>query len=220
MTRKTITLTDDLYDYLLSVSLREPPILERLRAETADLPMARMQIAPEQGQFMQLLVRLMQAHNIIEVGTFTGYSALWMALVLPAESRLITCDVNEDYTNMARLYWQEAGVDDRIELRLAPAIKTLDTLLAGGEAGHFDFAFIDADKAEYPDYYERVLRLLRHGGLMAIDNTLWEGKPIMSEVIDDDTRAIRAFNKSLHEDDRVSMSMLPMADGITLALKN
>lgn len=219
MTRKSITLTDDLYDYLLSVSLREPDVLERLRSETAGHAMSRMQIAPEQGQFMQLLVRLMQARNIIEIGTFTGYSTLWMALALPAEARLITCDVNEDYTAIARRYWQEAGVDDRIDLRIAPAILTLDDLLQTGEAGHFDLAFIDADKAEYPDYYERVLRLLRAGGLALIDNTLWEGQPADPAIMDRDTKAIRAFNETLLQDERIDLSLLPMADGITLALK-
>lgn len=220
MTRKSITLTDDLYDYLLSVSLREPDILKRLREETAGYPMARMQIAPEQGQFMQLLVRLMQARSIIEIGTFTGYSALWMALALPAEGRLLTCDINEDYLAVARLYWQDAGVSDRIDMRIAPALDTLDALLNTGESGHFDMAFIDADKSEYPDYYERVLRLLRVGGLAVIDNTLWDGQPADLSIQDKDTRAIRAFNESLLHDERVSLSMLPVADGITLAAKN
>lgn len=219
MTRKSITLTDDLYDYLLSVSLREPPVLQRLRAETMDMPLARMQIAPEQGQFMHLLVRLMQARSIIEVGTFTGYSALWMALALPPGSRLVTCDINEDYTSMAELYWAEAGVAERVDLRLGPAVETLDNMLSEGEAGHFDFAFIDADKREYPEYYERILRLLRRGGVIIIDNTLWEGKPALAYENESDTRAIRAFNQNLYRDERVAISMLPVADGVTLAMK-
>jgi len=219
MTRKTITLTDDLHDYLLSVSLREPQILRRLREETAAHPMARMQIAPEQGQFMQLLVRLMQARYIIEIGTFTGYSALWMALALPSGGRLLTCDTSEEYTAVARRYWQEAGVDDRIELRLAPALNTLDALIDAREDGRFDLAFIDADKTEYPDYYERILRLLRRGGLAIVDNTLWEGKPADPSIRDADTRAIRAFNEALQRDERVALSLLPVADGVTLALK-
>ncbi|MDZ7737017.1 MAG: class I SAM-dependent methyltransferase [Gammaproteobacteria bacterium] len=220
MTRKSITLTDDLYDYLLTVSLREPETLRRLREETAAHPMARMQIAPEQGQFMQLLVRLMQARAIIEVGTFTGYSTLWMATALPPDGRLIACDTSDEYTAVARRYWREAGVDDRIDLRIAPALETLDTLIHDGEEGRFDLAFIDADKTEYPDYYERVLRLLRRGGLVIIDNTLWEGQPADPSITDKDTSAIRAFNESLLNDKRVSLSLLPVADGISLALKN
>lgn len=220
MSRKTITLTDDLYDYLLSVSLRETEILRRLREETAAHPMARMQIAPEQGQFMHLLVQLMQARTIIEVGTFTGYSTLWMASALPAGGRIIACDTSEEYTAVARRYWQEAGVDDLVELRIAPAIETLDALIHAGKGSQFDLAFIDADKAEYPDYYERILGLLRSGGLVIVDNTLWEGQPADPSVMDRDTCAIRAFNEDLKSDDRVSISMLPVADGITLALKH
>jgi len=220
MTRKSITLTDNLYDYLLAVSLRESETLRRLREETAAHPMARMQIAPEQGQFMQLLVRLMRARAIIEIGTFTGYSTLWMATALPPDGRLIACDTSDEYTKVARRYWQEAGVDDRIDLRIAPALETLGALIDAGEDGHFDLAFIDADKTEYPGYYERILRLLRGGGLVVIDNTLWDGQPADPSVTDRDTRAIRAFNESLLKDERVSLSLLPVADGITLALKN
>ncbi len=220
MSRKSITLTDDLYDYLLSVSLRESDTLRRLREETAAHPMARMQIAPEQGQFMQLLVRLMQAHAVIEVGTFTGYSTLWMATALPAGGQLVACDTSEEYTAIARRYWQEAGVDDRIDLRIAPALDTLDTLLDNGESGRFDLAFIDADKVEYQDYYERILNLLRAGGLVIIDNTLWDGQPADPSAQDKDTRAIRAFNEKILQDERVDLSLLPVADGITLALKN
>lgn len=219
MSRKSITLTDDLYDYLLAVSLRETDVLRRLREATASHAMARMQIAPEQGQFLQLLVHMLQARTIIEVGTFTGYSALWMASALPAGGRLITCDTNEEYTAMAKRYWREAGVDDRIELHIAPALETLDKLIDQGQAGRVDMGFIDADKVEYPDYYERLLRLLRPGGLVVIDNTLWDGLPADPAVQDKDTRAIRAFNEALLEDDRVELSLLPVADGITLAVK-
>ena len=219
MTRKSITLTDDLYDYLLSVSLRETEVLRRLREATANHAMARMQIAPEQGQFLQLLVYLLQARTIIEVGTFTGYSALWMASALPDGGRLIACDTNETYTAIAERYWREAGIDDRIELHIAPALDTLDKLIDQGQTGRIDMAFIDADKVEYPHYYERLLRLLRPGGLVAIDNTLWDGLPADPAAQDKDTRAIRAFNETLQEDDRVAISLLPVADGITLALK-
>lgn len=220
MTRKSISLTDSLYEYLLSVSLREPDILQRLRDETAELPMARMQIAPEQGQFMQMLVRLMQARRIIEIGTFTGYSTLWMALGLPADGRLLSCDINREYTDIAQRYWREAGVNDRIELRLAPAIQTLDELLRNGQSDQFDLAFIDAEKTEYPEYYERCLQLLRSGGLVIVDNVLWDGKPADDAEQDEDTRAVRNFNDKLHQDNRVDISLLPVADGVTLALKH
>lgn len=219
MTRKSITLTDRLYDYLLSVSLREPDILQKLREETLQLSMAKMQIAPEQGQFMHLLVRLMNAGRIIEIGTFTGYSALWMAMAMPDNGRLVTCDVSKEYTDMAGRYWREAGLDERIELRLAPAIETLDALLAEGDAGTFDLAFIDADKTTYPAYYEGCLKLLRRGGLVVVDNVLWDGKPANEHEQDEDTRAIREFNESIRHDNRVAISLLPVADGITLALK-
>ncbi len=219
MTRKSITLTDELYDYLLAVSLRETDLLRALRADTAEHKMARMQIAPEQGQFLALLVQLMQARSLIEIGTFTGYSALWMALAMPRDGRLITCDISEEYTRTARQYWQRAGVSERIDVRIAPALETLDSLLNDGESGRFDLAFIDADKREYHDYYERVLRLLRYGGMVVVDNTLWEGRVADPTVMDEDTRAIRAFNEFLHTDERVSLSLLPVADGITLAVK-
>jgi caffeoyl-CoA O-methyltransferase len=219
MSRKTINLNDTLYDYLLSVSLREPPALRELRAETARHPMSNMQIAPEQGQFMYLLVKLMRAKKTIEIGVFTGYSALWTALALPEDGQLIGCDINEEYAAIARRYWEKAGVAGRIDLRLAPALDTLDALLADGAAGSLDFAFIDAVKEEYPDYYEKVLKLLRPGGLIAIDNVLWEGRPADPEETDSSTRAIREFNSKLHKDKRVDISLLPVADGLTLALK-
>jgi caffeoyl-CoA O-methyltransferase len=216
---RTITLTDGLYDYLLDVSLREPDVLRRLREETAKIPAANMQIAPEQGQFMALLVELMEARKAIEVGTFTGYSSLSVALALPPGGRLVTCDVNEEWTAVARRYWAEAGVADRIDLRLGPALETLDALIAEGEEGTFDFAFIDADKAEYDAYYERILTLLRPGGLVSVDNVLWSGRVLDTAKQDPDTRAIRAFNEKIHADPRVSLSLVPIGDGLTLARK-
>lgn len=219
MTRKSLAITDQIHDYLLSSSLRESAVLRELREYTAGHKMAMMQIAPEQGQFMALLVRLLNAKNIIEIGVFTGYSSLCMAQALPEDGRIIACDINEEYTTIARKYWQKAGVDNRITLVLAPATETLDKMIANGESGCLDFIFIDADKTEYGDYYERSLQLLRKGGLIMVDNTLWYGKPADASLKDRDTRAIRAFNRKLHRDERVDISMLPVADGITLALK-
>lgn len=219
MSTKTITLTESLHHYLLSISLREPPILTRLREETAQHPLANMQIAPEQGQFMALLVRLMGVKKYLELGVFTGYSALSVALALPPDGKLIACDVNEEWTSMARRYWQEAGVAHKIALRIAPALETLDKLLANGEAGSFDFVFIDADKENYTNYYERSLELVRHGGLIVIDNVLWSGRVADPNEQDMDTVAIRRFNTKLHFDERIALSMLPLADGLTLAYK-
>ena len=219
MSRQTLTLTDTLYDYLLSVSLREPPLLARLREETAALPHAGMQISPEQGQFMALLVELIGARRTLEVGTFTGYSSLCVALALPADGQIVACDVSEDFTKVGRRYWAEAGVEDRIDLRLAPALDTLDSLLDEGQAGTFDFAFIDADKENYDGYYERSLRLVRSGGLVAIDNVLWNGSVIDPDKQDKDTQAIRALNAKLRQDLRVGLSLLPIGDGLTLARK-
>ncbi|HEX2244762.1 MAG TPA: class I SAM-dependent methyltransferase [Gammaproteobacteria bacterium] len=219
MSTKTITLTESLHHYLLSVSLREPPILARLREETAQHPLANMQIAPEQGQFMALLVRLMEAKKCLELGVFTGYSALSVALALPPDGKLIACDVNEEWISMAWRYWQEAGVAHKIALRIAPALETLDKLLANGEAGSFDFVFIDADKENYANYYERSLELVRHGGLIVIDNVLWSGRVADPNEQDMDTVAIRRFNTKLHFDERIALSMLPLADGLTLAYK-
>ena len=182
--------------------------------------MARMQIAPEQGQFMALLVQLMGAKKCIEIGVFTGYSSLCVALALPPDGKITACDTSEKWTQIARHYWQEAGVAQKIELRLAPALKTLDALLAENQAGTFDFAFIDADKENYLAYYERCLKLLRHGGLIAIDNTLWSGRVAEPDNREADTVAIREFNSKLHHDQRVALSLLPIADGLTLALKN
>ncbi len=219
MSSRTIQMTDRLYDYLLKVSLREPPLLAELRAETAKLPMAGMQISPEQGQFMALLAELIGARRAIEVGTFTGYSALCVAAALPADGKLIACDISEEFTSVARRYWAKSGIADRIELRLAPALDTLKDLLAGGGAGSFDFAFIDADKTQYDAYYEAILKLLRPGGLVTIDNVLWSGAVADGRKRDADTVALRALNEKLKTDKRISLSMLPIGDGLTLARK-
>lgn len=219
MSNKTVSLTDPLYDYLLAVSLREPEVLQRLRAETARLPMANMQIAPEQGQFMALLVELLGVEKALEIGVFTGYSALCVALAMPSGGRLIACDVSEEWTGIARRYWTEAGVDGTIDLRLAPAADTLRGLLAAGHAGSFDFAFIDADKEGYGDYYELSLALLRPGGLIVVDNVLWSGRVADPAMHDPDTVAIRQFNERRRGDLRVTLSLLPLADGLTLARK-
>ena len=193
--------------------------MRRLREETAALEMAQMQIGPEQGQFMALLVELMGARKTLEVGTFTGYSALAVALALPEVGRLVACDISEEWTAMGRRYWEEAGVAHKIDLRLAPALETLDELLTEGSAGTFDFAFIDADKEGYDAYYERSLELIRTGGLIAFDNTLWEGKVVDPTATDVDTEAIRAINTKLAGDERVTLSLLPVGDGLTLARK-
>jgi len=217
MSRKTISVDERLHAYLLSVSLREPPILARLREETAAHPASGMQISPEQGQLMQLLVRLAGARRALEVGVFTGYSSLAVALALPADGHLLACDVSPEYTAVARRYWEEAGVSGRIELVLAPAHETLDARLAAGEAATYDFAFIDADKGNYLAYYERVLRLLRPGGLLAVDNTLWGGTVADPADRSADTVAIRRFNAMLHDDERIDLSLVPIGDGLTLA---
>jgi predicted O-methyltransferase YrrM len=220
MSKQTIGLEQNLYDYLLSVSLREPIILTQLRQETSQLPMSRMQISPEQGQFMAFLVKLMRVKKTLELGVFTGYSSLAVALALPADGKIVACDVSEEYTSIARRYWQQAGVADKIDLHIAPALETLDNLLAAGEAGTFDFAFIDADKGNYENYYERSLELIRPGGLIAIDNVLWSGKVADPEIQDNQTNKIRAFNRKLHQDSRITLSLVPIADGLTLAIKN
>lgn len=219
MSSRTLSLTDPLYDYLIEVSLREPPLLARLRAETEALPLASMQISPEQGQFMALLVDLIGARRALEIGTFTGYSALRVALALPADGRLVACDVSADYTRVARRYWAEAGVDGKIDLRLAPALETLDSLLEAGQAETFDFAFIDADKENYDGYYERSLQLVRKGGLIAIDNMLWSGSVIDADRQDKETQAIRDLNTKLRHDQRIDLSLLPVGDGLALLRK-
>jgi predicted O-methyltransferase YrrM len=219
MPKKSLNLDDRLYSYLQSVSVRESDILTQLRQETAAHPMAQMQIAPEQGQLMALLVQLIGAKKTLEVGVFTGYSSLVVAIALPADGKVIACDVSEEYTAIARRYWEKAGVAHKIDLRIAPALDTLDQLLAEGQANSFDFAFIDADKSNYDAYYERALQLVRVGGLIAIDNVLWSGAVADPAITDSRTEHIRALNQKLHQDLRVSLSLIPIADGLTLALK-
>jgi caffeoyl-CoA O-methyltransferase len=219
MGRRTRALDDRLYDYLLAASLREPDVLRRLRDETAAHPHAEMQIAPEQGQFMALLVRLLAAQRVLEIGVFTGYSSLAMALALPPGGRLVACDVSEEFTATARRYWAEAGVADRIDLRIAPAVETLDAMIAEGGGSTFDLAFIDADKETYDAYYERSLKLLRAGGLVLIDNVLRDGEVADPTIDTPVVRAIRALNAKLRDDPRIDLSLLPLADGLTIALK-
>jgi caffeoyl-CoA O-methyltransferase len=205
--------------YLRGVGVREATALAGLRAETARLPHAMMQISPEQGALMQLLVRLIDARRCLEVGVFTGYSALAVALALPDDGRILACDVSEQWTAIGRRHWREAGVAHKIELRLQPALQTLDEQIAAGKSGSFDFAFIDADKSNYPNYYERALTLMRSGGLIAIDNVLWNGAVADAKQKDADTVAIRALNTALHGDERIDLSMVPIGDGLTLARK-
>jgi predicted O-methyltransferase YrrM len=219
LARRTLVLDDRLHDYLLAHSVREPSVLQELRAETAGMTGSGMQIGPEHGRFMALLIELTGARRVLEIGTYTGYSSLAVALALPPEGRIVTCDVNEEYTAVARRYWAKAGVANKVELRLGPGLETLDRMLAAGESGSFDFAFIDADKPNYPGYFERSLQLLRKGGLLAIDNVLWGGEVANPAAVDEDTRSIRALNDRVAADDRVSISMLPLGDGLTLARK-
>jgi predicted O-methyltransferase YrrM len=217
MSNRTLQLDDRTYDYLIAHSLREAPALLKLRAETASHPKVNMQIAPEQGQFMQMLVRLIGARRAIEVGVFTGYSSLAVMLAMPKDGRLLALDVSPVYTAVARRHWQEAGVADRVELVIAPAKATLDARLAAGEAGQYDFAFIDADKTGYLGYYERLLKLVRPGGLIVVDNTLWHGAVADPADREADTVALREFNDALHRDERVDVALLPVGDGLTLA---
>jgi caffeoyl-CoA O-methyltransferase len=217
VSNRTIAITDPLYDYLVRVTVREPELLVRLRRETREMRGAGMQIAPEQGQFMTLLVELIGARRTLEIGTYTGYSSLCVAAALPEDGQLIACDVSEEYTQVARRYWQQAKLAHKIELRLGPALQTLDALLAEGGADSFDFAFIDADKETYDAYYERCLRLIRRGGLIAVDNALWGGSVADPARDDEDTRAIRALNQKVAGDARVTMSLVPIGDGLLLA---
>jgi len=218
MTNQTIAMTSQLQRYLIEHTVREPAILAALRQLTAKMPQASMQIAPEQGQLIQLLVRLIGARRCLEIGTFTGYSALCVALAMPRDGELIACDVSLEWTQIARRFWREAGVDARIDLRIAPALATLDQLLQGGGSS-FDFAFIDADKENYLEYYERVVELLRPGGLLAVDNVLWNGAVADAAVQDAETNAIRALNDRARDDERVDMSLVPVGDGLLLARK-
>lgn len=219
MSVRTLNLTDELYAYLLREGTRESAVAQRLRAVTAELPTAGMQISPEQGAFMQMLVRMLGVRRALEIGTFTGYSALVVAEALPAGGRLVACDVSAEWTAIARRFWAEAGVAERIELHLQPALATLDDLLAHGQAGTFDFAFIDADKSSYHAYYERSLQLLRPGGVIAVDNALWGGAVADPAQNDANTVAIRALNHQVREDPRVDIALVPIGDGLLLARK-
>jgi predicted O-methyltransferase YrrM len=219
MSKTTLGLDDRLTAYVRSVSVQEPAVLTELRQETAQLPMAVMQIAPEQGQVMAWLIQLMGAKKTLEVGVFTGYSSLVVALALPSDGQLVACDVSEEYTAIAQRYWAKAGVADKISLRIAPAVETLDQLIATGEAGTFDFAFIDADKSNYDTYYERALQLVRVGGVIAIDNVLWGGDVADPTVQDTRTNHIRALNQKIYADARVRACLVPIADGLTLVTR-
>ena len=216
---RRLVVTDDIHQYIIDHSLREPEVLARLRAETSTLPYALMQIGPEQGQLMALLAKLINAKRCIEIGVFTGYSTLVVALALPDDARIIACDVSEEWTSIGQRYWSEAGVDHKIDLRLQPALATLDSLIAAGGSGTYDYAFIDADKANYDAYYERVLQLSRPGGLILIDNVLWSGRVADPAASDPDTTAIKQLNAKLHQDVRVDVSLLGFGDGLTLVRK-
>jgi predicted O-methyltransferase YrrM len=216
---RSLLIPEELFTYVEKAWLREPDVLRRLRDETQQMPRAQMQIGADQGQFMALLVKLIGAKRTIEVGVFTGYSSLVTALALPDDGQIIACDVSEEFTNVARRYWEQAGVSEKIDLRLAPATETLDWLLEQGMEGEFDFAFIDADKVNYRAYYERCLQLLRTNGLIAIDNVLWGGKVIDASADDEDTRAIRELNELLQKDERIDLALVPIGDGLTLCRK-
>jgi len=216
MSARTLTITPALHEYLTRVGVRESSTAAALRVETAKLPMAMMQISPEQAAFMQLIVKLLGVRRALEVGTFTGYSALVVAEAMPADGKLICCDVSDEWTSIGKKHWAAAGVAHKIDLRLAPAVTTLDQLLASGQANAFDFAFIDADKSNYDNYYERALKLVRVGGLIGIDNTLWNGAVVDASRQDADTKAIRALNEKVHADSRIDVVLLPIGDGLTL----
>jgi len=219
MSRIHTPLTRDLTDYIRQVALREPEVLRRQREATDLDARASMQTAPEQGQLLHLLARLAGARKTLEVGVFLGYSSTWVALALPEGGKVVACDQSEEYTAQARRLWREAGVEDKIELRLGRALDTLDALIAGGNGGTFDFAFIDADKENYANYYDRAMVLVRAGGLIAIDNVLWHGDVTDAARTDAETEAIRAFNRKLQADEGVSLSLVPLGDGLTLACK-
>ena len=219
MSSRNNNIPDELYNYILANSLRDRPELKALRDETALMPMAGMQISPDQGQFMALLVKAMGARKVIEVGTFTGYSALVVAGALPADGKLVACDVSEEYTSVGHPHWNKAGLALKIDLRLGPAVETLDVMIAAGESGQYDMAFIDADKKNYGLYYESCLTLLRPGGLILVDNVLWGGRVADPAEQDESTQAIRALTKKMHADERIDFSMLPVGDGLSLAVK-
>ena len=216
---KTSGTTPELYEYLLSVSLREPDILRELREYSATRPGAQMLIPPDQGQFLNLLLKIMGAKNVLEVGTFTGYSTLWMALALPEDGHITACDIDAKSGAIAQDFWQKAGLDHKITLHLAPALETLEDLLEQGCAETFDFAFIDADKRNYENYYEKCLQLVRCGGVLAIDNILWSGRIINPKSEDERTQALRRLNGRLLSDNRVDLSLLAVGDGLTLLCK-
>lgn len=219
MSRTYTAITPEMADYIASVTSREPAVLEQLRKATENHPRARCCSSPEQGQFLQLIATLLRAKKTIEVGVFVGYSSTWVALALPPGGRLVACERNEEWAAVARRTWREAGVESKMDLRMGPALDTLDSLINSGEAGTFDLVFIDADKSNYENYYERALVLLRPGGLIAADNVLWHGAVIDSTMRDDDTEAIRAFNRKVHRDPRIALSLATLGDGLTLACK-
>ena len=219
MSNRTLAISESIYQYLCDHSLREDPILKELRDHTYDMEERAMQIAPEQGQFMQMLIKLIGAKNTIEVGVFTGYSSLAIALVLPEDGRIVACDVNPQYTSVAEKFWVSAGVREKIDLRIGPARNTLSELISDGLTGTFDFAFIDADKINYDHYYELCLQLIRPGGLITVDNVLWGGATADDSINDTDTTSIRALNDKLHRDERIDLSLVPIGDGLTLAMK-
>ena len=219
MSNRTLAISESIYQYLCDHSLREDPILKELRDHTYDMEERAMQIAPEQGQFMQMLIKLIGAKNTIEVGVFTGYSSLAIALVLPEDGRIVACDVNPQYTSVAEKFWVSAGVREKIDLRIGPAKNTLSELISDGLTGTFDFAFIDADKINYDHYYELCLQLIRPGGLITVDNVLWGGATADDSINDTDTTSIRALNDKLHRDERIDLSLVPIGDGLTLAMK-
>ena len=219
MSIQTLNLTPEVYQYLLSVSLREAEILQKIRMESASHPLANMQISPEQAQFMAFLLKLMSAKKVLEIGVFLGYSSTAMALALPENGQIVACDNSVEFTDKACSYWQEAGVEHKIDLRIAPALETLDQLIAQGQSNSFDFVFIDADKSNYYNYYEKSLPLVRQGGLIAVDNVLWSGRVADDKVNDNRTNKIRDFNQKLASDDRIDLSLIPIGDGLTLARK-
>ena len=221
MSNETLMLTPQVYDYLVRQGVREPSVLRNLREATARQvgAAAGMQIAPEQGAFMAMLVSLIGARKTLDVGAFTGYSAAAVALALPDDGTVVACDISDKWSGLARKYWDKAGVADKIDLRIAPATQTMDALVDASEGGTFDFIFLDAEKTEYEAYYKRALVLARPGGLIAVDNVLWSGRVADDTVMDADTVAIRVFNEMVRHDDRVTLSMVPIADGLTLAQK-
>ena len=219
MSSDTIELNQSLRDYLINVSVKEPGVLKDLREETLQLDEFQMQISPEQGSFLSFLVKLINAKHTLDIGVFTGYSSLVVALQLPQNGYVTACDTNEEWTEIAQKYWKEAKVEDKIDLHIAPAVETLEKLISNGNEGLYDFSFIDADKINYQHYFEQSITLVRKGGVIAIDNVLWGGRVLDNSDTEPATRAIREFNSKLYEDDRVAISMIPIGDGLTLAQK-